>query len=76
MGAALASLVNLLNPAKIIIGGGLSNEWDLYIAPSVAIMREQSFADMGRLIPVVPPTLGADAGALGAIRLTADSLGF
>ena len=55
LGAGLTSLVNLLNPAKIIIGGGLSNEWDAYIAPAVALMREQSFAGIGKLTPVVPP---------------------
>lgn len=69
LGAGLTSLVNVLNPEKIIIGGGLSNEWDAYIAPAVALMREQSFAGIGMLVPVVPPELGADAGALGAAAL-------
>ena len=75
LGAGLTSLVNLLNPAKIIIGGGLSNEWDAYIAPAVALMREQSFAGIGKLTPVVPPALGAEAGALGAVALAGDALG-
>ncbi len=74
LGAGLTSIVNLLNPEKIIIGGGLSNEWDAYIAPAVALMREQSFAGIGRLTPVVPPALGVDAGALGAVALASDSL--
>ena len=74
LGAGLTSLVNLLNPAKIIIGGGLSNEWDAYIAPAVALMREQSFAGIGKLTPVVPPALGAEAGALGAVALASDAL--
>ncbi|MCY4583710.1 MAG: ROK family protein [Chloroflexi bacterium] len=74
LGAGLTSLVNLLNPAKIIIGGGLSNEWDAYIAPAVALMREQSFAGVGKLTPVVPPALGVEAGALGAVALASDAL--
>ncbi len=74
LGGGLTSIVNLLNPGKVIIGGGLSNEWDAYIAPAVALMREQSFAGIGKLIPVVPPALGADAGALGAIALAADAV--
>lgn len=69
MGVALTSVVNILNPGMLIIGGGLSNEWDDYIAPAVAIMRRQSFAGIGADIPVVPPALGADAGALGAAAL-------
>ena len=73
LGAGLTSLVNLLNPGKIIIGGGLSNEWDAYVAPAVALMREQSFAGVGELTPVVPPALGAEAGALGAVSLACDA---
>ncbi len=74
LGGGLTSIVNLLNPEKLIIGGGLSNEWDAYIAPAIALMREQSFAGIGKLTPVVPPALGVDAGALGAVALASDSL--
>jgi glucokinase len=71
MGTALTSVVNILDPEVIVIGGGLSNEWDSYIAPSVARMRELAFADMGKQTRVVPPALGIEAGALGAIALAA-----
>ena len=37
-------------------------------------MREQSFAGIGNLTPVVPPALGVDAGALGAVALASDTL--
>ena len=74
MAVALTSLVNILNPGKIIIGGGLSDQWDDYIAPAVTLMREQSFAGIGRDTPVVPPALGADAGAYGAIALARDAV--
>ena len=73
LGAGLTNVVNLLNPGKIIIGGGLATEWDAYIAPAVALMREQSFAGIGKLTPVVPPALGPEAGALGAVALANDA---
>jgi len=69
MGVALTSVVNVLNPGIIVIGGGLSNEWDAYIAPAIAIMRKISFAGAGVTTPIMPPMLGIDAGALGAIVL-------
>ncbi len=72
-GTALASLVNVLNPAMIIIGGGLANEWNAYIAPAVEIMRKQSFADIGAKVPVVPPALGVNSGALGAAALAMEA---
>jgi glucokinase len=74
LGAGLTSLVNVLNPGMLIIGGGLSNEWESYIQPAVEIMREEAFAGMGRDLPVVPPQLGANAGALGAVALAADQV--
>ncbi len=74
MAVALTSLVNILNPGKIIIGGGLSNQWDDYIAPAVTLMREQSFAGVGRDTPVVLPALGADGGAYGAIALAREAV--
>jgi glucokinase len=69
LGAGLTSLVNVLDPAVLIIGGGLSNEWDSYIAPAMAIMRQQAFARVGELTKVVPAQLGSSAGALGAVAL-------
>ena len=69
LGAGLTSLVNVLSPEVLIIGGGLSNQWEAYIQPAVEIMRLQTFAAMGRDLRVVPPELGASAGALGAIAL-------
>ena len=63
----LTSLVNILNPDMVIIGGGVSQQWETYIQPAVELMREQAFAEMGRDLPVVPPALGVNAGALGAL---------
>ncbi len=73
LGAGLTSLVNVLSPEVLIIGGGLSNQWEAYIQPAVEIMRQQTFVGMGRDLRVVPPELGANAGALGAIALASDA---
>lgn len=71
LGAGLTGVVNVLDPDILVIGGGLSNEWESYIAPGIAIMRKQAFAGMGKNLRVVPPKFGADAGALGGIALAA-----
>jgi glucokinase len=73
LGIGLKSLVNVLDPDRIVIGGGLSNQWESYIAPAVEIMREQAFANMGKDLPVVPPALGVQTGALGAIAVAASA---
>lgn len=73
MSTALTSVVNILDPEIIVIGGGLSNEWDGYIGPAVERMRGLTFADMGMHTRVVPPALGIEAGALGAVALAAEA---
>ena len=70
----LQSLVNIFDPGKFIIGGGLSHEWESYIQPAIALMRERSFAGVGRELQVVPPELGVNAGALGAIAVAAEQV--
>ena len=73
LGAGLTSLVNVLDPGKIIIGGGMSNEWDAYIAPGVELMRQQAFSGVGKRVAVEPPALGAQAGAMGGVALAQDA---
>lgn len=72
LGAGLTSLVNVLSPEVLIIGGGLSNQWKAYIEPAVKLMREQVFAGSARNLRVSPPELGIYAGALGAIALASE----
>lgn len=74
LGAGLASMVNVVDPEMLIIGGGLSNQWAAYIEPAVDIMRDQAFADLGKRVRVTPAALGVKAGARGAIALAYDAL--
>jgi len=61
---ALITYVTLLGPELIVIGGGLSGAADLFLPPlSDAMARTMSFQRMPRLVPA---TLGADAGVIGA----------
>jgi glucokinase len=70
----LANLVNVLDPAIIVIGGGLVEAADLLL-PEVRLR----FADLvmaGDLrppVPIVPARLGERAGAIGAALLAAAS---
>jgi predicted NBD/HSP70 family sugar kinase len=65
LGIELARLVNALDPAAVVIGGGLG------LAPGfidriVARMRPEIYADATRDVPVLPSSLGASAGVIGA----------
>jgi len=77
LGIALANLINVLNLPLYVLGGGLSQAWDIF---SPALFRElksrsivfRTRAQKGprRDSPIISPTrLGGDAGLMGAARL-------
>ena len=69
LGIGLASLVNLLNPEIIIIGGGLSNGWDLFEQHMHQQVIERAFPLPARSVKITRAECGDDAGFLGAARL-------
>ena len=66
-GRALASVINLLDPDIIVLGGGLSNIESLYSEGAKAI-KPHVFSDTFRT-RVVKNRLGDSSGVLGAARL-------
>ena len=67
LAAALGSLVNLLDPQCIVIGGGLANSGDLLFAPLREKLRSHCFFDEPS--PILQAQLGTDAGLTGASLL-------
>lgn len=63
----LAHVVNLLDPAVVVLGGGLSNMAHLY-AQVPLLMRKWIFAD-DRRVDIRAPRYGDASGARGAARL-------
>jgi glucokinase len=69
LGIGLASLVNLLNPEIIVIGGGLSNGWELFEQHMHQQVIERAFPRPARSVKITRAECGDDAGFLGAARL-------
>ena len=69
LGQALAGVVNLLNPERIIIGGGVANAWP-WFAPSLRrTVRARAFAVPAAAARIVNAQLGDQAGVVGAASL-------
>lgn len=66
VGIGVANLVNLLNPAMVIIGGGVAKAGDLLFAPVRRIVLEEAFKRPAHAVQIVPAALGDDVGAVGA----------
>ena len=75
LGTALAGLCNVLNPEKIILGGGMAGNGRLIFGPVIATIRKKAFPIAARSVKVVPAKLGVDAGLVGAAALVFSNKG-
>lgn len=66
LGIALADLINVLNPEVIVIGGGASSGWDLFIEHLEDQIRKRAFREPAERVKLIRAKLGDDAGILGA----------
>ena len=69
IGIGLASVVNLLNPEKIIIGGGVAAAGDLLLNPIKENLIKRAMPIAGAAVEIVPAQLGNSAGVIGASLL-------
>jgi glucokinase len=69
LGVGLATLVNLLNPEIIVIGGGVSYGWDLFEKQMNQEVRERAFPIPAESVKITRAECGDDAGLLGAAHL-------
>ena len=69
LGVGLASLVNIINPESIIIGGGVAAGWDLFIEHVREQVLERAFPIPARRARIVRAECGDDAGLLGAAHI-------
>ena len=69
IGKAASYAVNLLNLEKIVIGGGVSNSFDLLLPSMEAAFREKVFRDANPKVVFERTGLGYDAGLAGAVAL-------
>lgn len=75
MGRALAQAVNLLNPQRIVIGGGVARSLK-WLLPSVREeLRKSVSAGNSPEIPIDSTGLGYEAGLRGAAALALQAKG-
>lgn len=68
LGIGIASLINVLNPEMVVIGGGVAAAWELFARTVSDEIRERSFREPAERAKIVRAKLGDDAGILGAAR--------
>ncbi|MGI8669596.1 MAG: ROK family protein [Aridibacter sp.] len=69
LGIMLAGLINTLNPQAIVIGGGASAGWDLFVEPLREQIKIRSYNEPATRAKLMQAKLGDDAGILGVAKL-------
>ena len=74
LGIALSIALNLLNPEKILLGGGVMESADLILHSAVAEARRRAFRASFTASTIEKAALGNDAGFIGAAAWARDNL--
>jgi glucokinase len=70
LGIGIANMINLMSPQAVILTGGLTGAWDIYVAEAVREARERAFPQLFGRVEILKSALGGDdAGVLGAAAL-------
>ncbi len=77
LGLAVANVVNILDPERVVIGGGIAERLgEQFVAPMRPVAYEYFLnQDGAQRIKILPGWLGDNAGAMGAVVLTRQRLG-
>ena len=67
LGTALANLINLFNPTKIVIGGGVAQVGDLLLDPVRKVAKQRSLKVASQAVTITSAVLGKRSSAMGAV---------
>jgi len=75
IGMGVASLCNILNPSRIVLGGDLAEAGELVLGPIRESVSRYAIPSAAQRLSVVPGALGARAEVLGALALVLSEMG-
>ena len=73
IGAAVASVINLLNIERIVLGGGVMEAGDLILGPIIREAEHRAFQPCFEATQIAAAALGTDAVSIGAAMLARDA---
>jgi glucokinase-like ROK family protein len=75
IGMGVASLCNILNPSRIVLGGDLAEAGELVLGPIRESVSRYAIPSAAQRLSVMPGALGARAEVLGALALVLSEMG-
>jgi glucokinase len=74
LGIGIANLINLMSPQAVILSGGLTGAWDIYVQEAMKEASRRAFKELSDRVKIIPSQLKDDAGIIGAAGLVIHSI--
>ena len=74
IGVALTSLINLLNPGVVVVGGGVARAGTFLLEPLRETVQQRALTVAAKSARIVESELGANAIAIGAVTVVLQQL--
>lgn len=75
LGVAISILVNVLDVKTVVVGGGLSNAWELFIGKTLEEAKRRCLGGAAGKLEIRRAALGDGSGVLGACYVAKSGLG-
>ena len=66
LGAAVANIINALDPEVIVLAGGMANAGETFLRKIRRAVKERALKEAFKGVRIIPARLGEDAGIIGA----------
>jgi len=70
----MVSVINIFNPRRIVLGGGVTHAGDLLFTPLRQQTKKHAIPMLHDICDIVPAKLGDQVGVLGAVAVAWDRL--
>ncbi len=69
LGIGIAGIINIFSPQAVILTGGLTGAWNIYVDAAVKEASKRALKELFTEDMIIPSALGGDAGIIGAAFL-------
>jgi glucokinase len=69
LGIGIANMINIMSPEAVILAGGLTGAWDIYVQEAIKEASKRAYTEVFERVKVIPSLLMDDAGITGAAGL-------
>lgn len=74
LGIGVANMINIMSPEAVILSGGLTGAWDIYVQEAVKEASKRALKELFDRVRIIPSLLKDDAGVIGAAGLVFRSI--